>query len=149
MYKMYLVIGDWSGDGHSKYDKVLVHSNKRVEQIQKAYRDSCRLTGVSFHEGEIDYKTWEEDRKFQISTEYESGLEISDEVKEALKKHGLEVKDCDDIENELEYFTKLWFDFVRLSLPDLKWQNAKDDIPCINGFWQEELNEIFGYGLYN
>ena len=29
---MYLVLGDWSDDGHGKYDKVLVESKKSVDR---------------------------------------------------------------------------------------------------------------------
>jgi hypothetical protein len=34
MNKMYLVLGDWSDDGHGKYKKILVKCNKTVKEIQ-------------------------------------------------------------------------------------------------------------------
>ncbi len=49
MNKMYLVLGDPSQDGHSQYDKVLFEVNKTLEEVQQAYKDSCKLTGISFN----------------------------------------------------------------------------------------------------
>ena len=33
MNKMYLVLGDWSDDGHGKYDNILLQSNLSVKEI--------------------------------------------------------------------------------------------------------------------
>ena len=49
-YKMYLVLGDWSDDGHGKTDKILLESNKPVEEVQEAYRNSCKLMKIDFHD---------------------------------------------------------------------------------------------------
>lgn len=47
-------------------------------------------------------------------------------------------------------YVKLWFWFVRLSLPDMMIDLPKeeDTIPCINGYWNGNLNVQFGYALY-
>lgn len=166
MNKMYLVLGDWSGDGHGKYDKVLVESNKTVKEIQEAYKASCKLTGVSFNINE-DFtgrkRDWMEARKYQIATRYEQGLDasrdVSDEAKQALRDAGFDVEkhfaygmdeDNDQIEDNDVIFLYLWTEFVKLSLPDLIINKIPEDdnIPVINGYWDKNLNVQFGYGLY-
>jgi hypothetical protein len=149
--KMFLVLGDWSGDGHNISEKVLVEVNQTVPDVQRAYKASCKLTGVSFNHNE-DFtgtsRSYTIADNYRIATGYGSGLDITDEVAKAFKKHGIEFEVNEDAGLE-EQFVKLWFDFVKLSLPDLEWRipKGKDEIPCINGYWGD-LNVQFGYGLY-
>jgi hypothetical protein len=162
MNKMYLVLGDWSDDGHGKYDKVLVESNKSVKEIQDAYKASCKLTGVSFNhnedftERERDYK---EKQKYHIATGYEQGFDVSDEAKQALRDAGFDVEkhfaygmdeDGDQDYDNDDVFLYLWTEFVKLSLPDLIINKIPENnsIPVINGFWDKNLNVQFGYGLF-
>lgn len=154
MNKMYLVIGDWSSDGHSKSEKILVEVNYNVKTVQDAYKKSCKLTGISFnHNDDFTGKNYNyrEARRYHIASEYEQGMELSEEVMEILDEHQI------DYQRILEYwdgdvkgFVELWFEFTRLSLPGLQWKfpDVKDEIPCINGYWNDNLNVQFGYGLY-
>lgn len=159
---MYLVLGDWSSDGHGKSDKVLVLSNKTVKQIQNAYKASCKLTGVSFNHNE-DFtgqkRDYREAKKYQIATEYEQGFKVSDEAKQALKDAGYDIdkhfafgmdEDDDQVEDNDVIFLHIWTEFVKLSLPDLIINKVPEDedIPVINGYWDKGLNVQFGYGLY-
>lgn len=168
MNKMYLVLGDWSDDGHGKHDKILLESNVSVKDIQKAYKASCRSTGVSFN-GNEDFtevdRGWEEKGKYHIACEYEDGV-LSKFVFDILAKHGLTRKmleewdtetlhDDDDPEDGFGLFTEtyiqLWIWFVKLNLPSsavIKVVDVKDEIPVINGYWNKNLNVQFGYGLY-
>jgi hypothetical protein len=162
MNKMYLVLGDWSDDGHGKYDKVLVESNKSVKKIQDAYKASCKLTGVSFNHND-DYteikRDYKEQEKYHIATDYEQGFDVSDEAKQALRNAGFDVdkhfafgmdNDNDQVEDNDVIFLYLWTEFVKLSLPDLIINKLPEDksIPVINGYWNKNLNVQFGYGLY-
>lgn len=159
---MYLVLGDWSGDGHGKSEKVLVESNKTVKEIQNAYKASCRLTGVSFN-GNDDFtglkRDWKEGKKYHIATEYEQVWDVSDEAKQALRTAGYDVdkhfafgmdEDEDQIEDNDVIFLHIWTEFVKLSLPALIINKIPEDksIPVINGYWDDNLNVQFGYGLY-
>jgi hypothetical protein len=156
-YKMYLVLGDWSDDGHGKFEKILLESNYPVKKVQDAYKKSCKLTGISFNScyGKENYtgveRSWEEAEKYCIAVEYEDS-KISPECIKVLKKHGIATPtDDDDTFYDSEYwFADLWVAFVKLSLPDLELTrlDAKDDIPVINGYWNKNLNVQFGYGLY-
>lgn len=153
MYRSYLVLGDWSDDGHGKMEKVLVETNHPVEKLQQAYKDSCKLTGISFNYNEnftgIE-RDWKEQDKYQIAVEYEDNS-LSDECFDALNKFGFseafDVKSVDEFELG-EQFTELWLWFVKLSLPDLVYNVVEDTIPTINGYWNKNLNVQFGYGLY-
>lgn len=49
-YKFYVVLGDWSQDGHGKSEKVLIKSNLPVGDTQKAYKKSVEDTGFHFAE---------------------------------------------------------------------------------------------------
>lgn len=167
MNKMYLVLGDWSDDGHGKYDKVLVESNKPVKDIQDAYKASCKLTGVSFNHND-DFterkRGYLEKKKYLIATDYEQGLDVtrdvSDEAKQALHAAGFDVDkhfafglddEGDQIKDNDEIFLHIWTEFVKLSLPDLIINKIPADtsIPVINGYWDANLNVGFGYGLYH
>lgn len=164
MNRMYLVLGDWSDDGHGKYEKVLLQSNVSVEEIQTAYKNSCKLTGVSFNHND-DYtgknRNWEDLKKYQICTGYDDA-ELTQEVFDALAKFGLtkEILTSFDTEGIMggdeyylykESYTNLWIWFVKLSLPKdtvLEKVSEKNEIPVINGYWNKNLNVQFGYGLY-
>ena len=152
--KIKISIGDWSEDGHNQYEQFVFESNKPVEEIQQAYKDSCKLTGLQFNHNE-DYTglnlNWQhpeyDDR--QICTEYEDG-EVSQFAKDILSTHGLDVPE-DFYEEE---FLQLLIDFIKLSLPDLELVEASfkrselKEIPALNGWWNDNLNVQFGYGLY-
>ena len=168
-YKMYLNIGDWSGDGHEKHDRILIESNLPVKDVQQAYKDSCKLTGVQLNHNE-DYtgakRDWKVARDFQILTEYESSKITSNQFK-ILFEHGLRVEMLADWNEEdfLEYaeesldgyyiysvdaYVKFWIWFTMLSNPKLKLTELSEDdsIPNINGYWDKNLNVQFGYGVY-
>lgn len=150
-HRMYLVLGDYSGDGHKQFDKILVAANKTVEEIQQSYKDSCKLTGVSFDLNDNFTglkRNFEEMLKYEISTTYESGLHIHLETCEALSAHGMQIPHyiLNGMSDEKEDFTKLWFQFVTLSLKDLQYEVVEEDIPSINGCGN--LPVQFGYGLY-
>ena len=154
MNEMYLNVGDWSKDGHECYGKILVKVNKTVEEVQQGYKDSCKLTGLSFNHNE-DYtgKGLGYGSPYQIATEYEDPA-ISSKAIEILKEFGIVFEmDLDESEyyiNGTEDFTNIWFQFVQLSIPDLQWGivKKKDNIPNINGFRNNNLNCQFGYGLF-
>ena len=154
MNKMYFVLGDWSDDGHGKSDKILVDVNKTVEEVQNAYKQSCKLTGISFN-GNEDYtesgRGWEEVDKYRIAVEYEN-YNLSKEVLHVLLKFECPIEIFKNYQEEAydRTYTALWFWFVKLSLPGLEYKIIKDDngIPCINGYWSKNLNDTFGYGLY-
>ena len=127
--KFYLVLGDWSNDGHGKYEKVLLESNKTVKEMQDAYKASCKKTGVSFNINE-NYtgikRSVEDAMKHEVCTDYEDS-KLSEEVYEIFKEF-----ECQYLEDLEEYLEEYWVDqesfinlllwFIGLSLEDFKWK---------------------------
>jgi len=165
---MFLVLGDWSHDGHGQTDKVLLESNFPVEVVREAYIDSCRLTGVQFNNNEDFTKVkrgWEEALDMQILTEYDSPNITLKQFK-VLYEHGLKVEMLAEWNNEnpidyseesekgyfisKEAFIQLWIWFVCLSNKDLVLIESQqhETIPCINGHGEKTLISGFGYGIY-
>lgn len=158
--KVKLTIGDWSEDGHNQYDQFVFEVNKDVSEIRQAYKDSCKLTGYQFNHNQdftgLNLK-WPESESRQICTEYEE-YSISDEASEKLLEFGIDVisDDSDFVDyTDPETFANLIMEFIKLSLPDLTWEEASyknselRDMAPINGWWNKELNVQFGYGLYD
>lgn len=151
--KVKISIGDWSKDGHNQYEEFVFESNKTVQQIRQAYKDSCELTGLSFNDNEnytgldLGYST---DR--QIATNY-GEYKLSNLAKEVLTKFNIDYSKYED-NGEPEIFLNLLVDFIKLSLPDLLLEEASfkkselKNIPPVNGWWNDELNVQFGYGLF-
>ena len=168
MNKMYLVLGDWSDDGHGQYEKVLLQSNMPLIIIQEAYKDACALTGISFNDNENYTKIerdWKEEEKYQIAARYENSF-VPKTCLAILESHGIQIKDWYEEEPSGDYgrdedgnlmicqndFVDLWVAFVKLCLPqDAILQRApqKEEIPAINGYWNKNLNVECGYGLFS
>lgn len=165
MNKVKITIGDWSEDGHSHYDVFVYESNKTVEEIRQAYKDSCKLTGISFNHNE-DYTGlnvgYGSER--QIATEYDNPT-ISKLAEEIFLQHGIDVweglsksaftpDDVVYIDGD-EHFIEILVKFIKLSLPDLILEEGSfkkselSSIAAVNGWWNPELNCQFGYGLYS
>lgn len=151
---MYLVLGDWSDDGHGKTDKILVESNMSVKDIKQAYKNSCKLTKIKFED--------------EVAADFEEPYFSKKAMKIFITRFGLtrdivkkwnKIEKIDVSQNEfndfnsptldIESFINAWIWFVRLSNPDIQINVIDDEIPCINGYWDKVLNANFGYGLYN
>ena len=152
-YKVKLTLGDWSNDGHGKYEEIIYKSNYPVSVIRQAYKDSCKLTGVQFNHNE-DYTGngvgTKHNSPYKIWTEYEDSS-ILEEAYEILKKYIEFPEDYYelDLDNNIDR-ANLIMKFIGLSMPqDWKYEHYIDDeIEPINGWWNKDLNVQFGYGLY-
>lgn len=149
-------IGDWSEDGHNQWETFVYEVNCPVEQIQQAYKDSCKKTGVQFNHN-ANYSGLKEHNSYgserHIWTEYEE-RKFSPLSLQILKQNGLNVDKFELGEFEIEEAAILILEFIKLSLPSLTYIEAshkKSDlktIPHLNGFWNKNLNVQFGYGLF-
>ena len=126
-----LVMGDWSGDGHSKTETVTILSNIDKRALEKAYKAGAKKTGVDFEN--------------EVAEEYEDNT-ISAEVVEKLAKHGFKIEDYSEDEDPSDGTYGLWTDGYSLAWlfvaqvgnPNFKYEVITDDSPNIN---------IGGYGL--
>lgn len=151
--KMYLPFGDWSDDGHSKWDKLLIDAPS-MEHLLNAQKKIKAIYGEYFFEGMAD----------QYAKPY-----FSEDVWQALKDSNYPIErmwetedwndwsNCNSIDEVLAIDNRpfLGIEFIMDAfIWLLNWQGAeitrldsKDDIPMIcnwtcNGF------ETVGYGCY-
>jgi hypothetical protein len=154
MAKVKITIGDWSEDGHNQSEDFVFEVNKSVIEIQNAYKASCKLTGLIFDSNEnhtnikdLDWKHPEFEKR-QVFVEYEQNT-LSDFAKNIISNHGLKLPT-----GEPENFCYFMFEFIKLSLPDLTFEEAsfkKSELKLItpiNGWWSKNCNETWGYGLF-
>lgn len=167
---MYLVLGDQEGEGHMVTDQIILQSNASVMVVQKAYKDSCRLTGVAFHKG-TDFTgkgvSTQQESPYLVACNDGDDL-LSKAAYDILVTHGLTIHmlmDWDEDSREGERFLEdmesgyalytqsfvhLWVWFTSLSLPKgavLLYQPRNAGIPKINACEEDKLNVQFGYGL--
>lgn len=164
-FKFKIPIGDWSGDGHSQCDTFVLKCNYPVEAVRQAYKDSCKLTRISFNHNN-DFtgikRDWKEAQRYQIAAGYQDST-ITRQVEKALAEHGIQVREENEYDGEYEneddredvwidgpeHFIELLMKFIKLSLLDLEYEIIDDGLPYLNGYWNADLNVQFGYGLYN
>ena len=151
-----LTLGDYSGDGHEQSEEFLYDCNYDVHKIRQAYKDSCKKLGIAFNNGE-DYTglhlRYNDERKIWIKY---GNKAISKTAFNILNEAGC-FNDIDYYEVDEEYFVddtedcaKLIMNFIALSMPnDFEYKHVQETkYETINGWWNNELNEEFGYGLF-
>lgn len=153
-----LVLGDWSEGGHGILKEVLIDCNcDHVTDIQNAYKASCKKLSVQFNDGE-DYtgKNFPCRDPHFIWTNYQED-DMSPIAYDILNKAGcfqeIYVEENDDGQyyiESLEDCARVIMNFISLSMPeDFSYQIVRNCYPCINGYWNDNLNVEFGYGLFD
>lgn len=129
-----VVLGDWSGDGHSITDSEVIQTNLTSNEIVKAYYEGSKIVGFNLSD--------------DACCDYQDSLLRGDQVKK-LRDAGINL-DYDDshedpIEDEedgvsllAEEFLELYFEICKLHRPDLQYKIVK----------LSQIN-IGGYGLYS
>ena len=157
-YRFILVLGDWSSDGHEKSAEYIIESNKEVGLFKQAYKDSCKKLGIQFNIND-DYTgrnlEWSQEEEYRVCTEYEDNA-LNGTVRDILEKHSCPI--IEELEKEggsfrlsTDQFIRLLMWFICLSMPkDTEWKEVpvSNPYPYLNGFWDDDLNETFGYGLF-
>lgn len=151
-------IGDWSKDGHNRSKNFYFKSNKKITDIRKAYKKSCKKLGIQFNDTDWDqnYTSVRDlSKERRIWTNFGSN-EISQEAIKILINAGIDVKKINPKPKwNPKLATILVLEFIKLSMPSLKYKPVelnpaqKKDLPCLNGYWQSSLNVHIGYGLFN
>lgn len=155
-YRYYIVLGDWSNDGHNQFDKILIESNVKVEDLRAAYLRSINSHNITFNSGNMA------SGKISFCTGYDE-YTLTESMFEALVKNecpinemgidgvgeeGITIENCEDCTLNEESFLNILMWFIGISVGDgFKWHRIKDEIPCFNGYWGP-LNITLGYGLY-
>lgn len=139
-----IVIGDWSGDGHSQADDYHVESNKPVEAVREAYfAAKAKLPKQLCPE--------------EFCNRYEEGA-LPDEVFKLMAKHGFKVEvDCvtdegTDYVFHGEHMAEYVQWFCQQGDPGLVLKPVLNEIPMLQFYgFDEKKRHIgqFGYGMYH
>lgn len=155
-------VGDWSQDGHNQCENYFVETNYSAKEMRQAYKDTCKKIGLQMNHGDTDYTGL--GLKFRDSrcllSEYEESSICEDAV-EILLNHGFEFKRVDGerdkdgnfIVQEAYFDSEGVFDlfmwFISHSLPsDFEYNQVTLEAEPIIGYWNKELNEQIGYGVF-
>ena len=157
-----LTLGDWSEDGHRIHEDFYFDCNYDVHKIRQAYKDTCKKLGVVFDVDDCIYMDLEKISIFDdraIWTNYEEN-DISTDVFNILKNAGVlkgvnyEIR-LNKSSGKERYFIEsvndcatVVMNFIAISMPDDFTYTLIDPEP-INGYWNDELNDMFGYGLFD
>jgi len=131
-HKIMIMLGDYSCDGHEKDEKIIIDSNYPVEDLRKAYEESCKKTGIKFHE--------------EICSEADDYC-LRPEQEDKLRSNGCPLDSLLGPQFEIDKifcsttFLRLLMWFIGLSLNDFYWGIVID--PALFNY---DMN--LGYGLY-
>lgn len=146
-----LMMGDPSSDGHGRSEEIDVKTNYPVELLQQAYKDSCKLTGVSFNHNNnftgLKLSHSEEQDRL-ICVDYQDNT-IPELALEILEQHGLsdEFLSKDRHFDGADHLAETIMRFIGLSMPeDFEFKLVENSKIYLNGWGN--LNVQFGYGLY-
>jgi len=138
MFKFYMTIGDWSGDGHEKSDNFLIESNLPIESVREAHFRIDKATGINIED---------------ICSNYEED-EIDPETVHELKMLGFHFDNNtgmgDGVINS-EEMARLWVFLLMKADPQLKLEFVEKTIPSLHFCGYDSQNRHIGsvgYGLF-
>lgn len=150
-YKFRIPIGDWSDDGHGKYDDYLIESNQPLERVRELYFQACDKIGFSL---DGSYK----ETKLTPFANYQDST-FSRETLDALLEFGVQLNE-EDVEyireqestDGHELFLDILFAFIKTQDKSLKLKRIpSEEFPMFQfyGFDSKKRHiGYFGYGLF-
>lgn len=133
-----LMIGDWSGDGHSKTITTVIRSNLDSEQIGEAYEKGSKKLGFNFiEEVAADYEDSSLDLD-KLKALIDAGLNIKEtfaydyEIKEVEKV--LKDEDPEGYHLWTESYRSIFLFIVKLGDKDFKYEISQGNQITIGGY---------------
>jgi hypothetical protein len=144
-----LVIGDWSDDGHGKSDFIYFKTDFTEVEIKAAYLEAVAKCGVGLH------RARKGESHESILDEYEART-FPLELKQKMEAAGVDFSKVGGSEIIVGEWgdlgapgvARLFLELVKAARPHFTYEIINDQVPCINGFWSEDFNIGFGYGIY-
>ena len=139
MYKFYLTIGDWSGDGHGRSKDFLIESNVPAETVREVHYKIKDATGVDIE---------------SVCSGYEED-EIDGETVAALKAMGFNFENSTGMGDgivSVSEMARLWLFLLKKADPMLELRVCDDDIPRLQFYGLDENGRHIGdvgYGLFS
>jgi len=135
-----LTVGDWSGDGHDKDEVFYIKCNLNVTELQDAYKQGVKETGIDVSKccEEYEDSRFDKEDALKLLKEGKAFEFISKNIQKDIDDS---IDDADDDDLTIyciEMFAVLWLCVARIAQPTLKIQFNKNP-PNI---------DIGGYGLF-
>lgn len=138
MYRFYLPIGDWSGDGHGQCSYFMAQSNKPVEDVREAHYRIKDVTGIDI---ESMCSVYDED---ELGRDMVTALR---EIGFPFEKYGR----VDPAVMGVREMADLWVFLLRKVDNDLDLTIVVNDIPMLPFYGFDEngrhISQV-GYGLF-
>lgn len=144
MNKYEIVLGDWSGDGHSISERYLISTNKTNHEITLAYEQACQKVGWNFHD---------------LCEDYEDNVISTEKLEQMESVLGMNVFNSDIFNSDIDIdknedgdgycfysdsYLKLLLAFIKSQDPDLILEVVVDKTAKLI-----VKHCSFGYGLFN
>lgn len=139
-----LEIGDWSDDGHGKTKTAIFEVNRTIEDLREMYFVNKEVYGdvLECYCSEYGESTITTEDIEEIE---ESGIKISDEMKEQAREKGETYVDADDM---IDWFIQ----FMKLGNPSLELkQITQPQMPTFHFYGYDKKQRhigFFGYGTF-
>lgn len=139
MYQFKMTIGDWSDDGHGRYEDFVVRSNVPVEQVREAHFRIKDVTGIDIE---------------SICSNYGED-EIGQDTVEQLQELGFEFENATGMGPGVtnpEEMARLWVFLLQKADPSLDLALVLTEIPMLHfhGFDNKKRHiSSIGYGLFH
>lgn len=140
-----VTIGDWSEDGHEKYDCFIVSTDTPVDEVQRAFIKTIEDHKLCVDNGhELDFL--DDYGVYYIQKKY---CDVLNAIIPNLDK----ILNGELDENVPIYpsdLVHILMEIAKVNLPNFEYEIKKgvSDIK-FNGWWNETLNCGYGYGLWN
>lgn len=138
MYKFYMMIGDWSNDGHGHYKRFIISSNVPVEYVRKTHYKIKKATGIDIE---------------SICSEYEDN-KVDKNTVDILEGMGFQFGNVYETGNKtisVPEMAQLWIFLLQKTNPILKLNIIDDNIPMLQFYGFDEngrhIKQV-GYGLF-
>lgn len=152
-YLHWIVVGDWSNDGHNEKEFISFRCTHDEAAVQKAYLAACKKGNVALHE---EHK--KDDAEHIICCSYQE-QQMTPEARRALKELGVDLTLLQDYSEEDEDsdegtflgpqdIVAIFAEMVRTQIDGFAWEFPESSrLPTLNGYWKKGFNLQFGYGV--
>jgi len=135
----WLVIGDWSNDGHNHKEFISLSCTHDEGAVKRAYIDACKKGNVSLHE---------ESGCQVICCDYED-CKIAPEALQALADLGVNTELLEAAYVSPHDIVTIFAEMVKTQINNFEYKvDESFRPPTLNGFWSKDFNHQFGYGVF-
>jgi len=151
-----IVVGDWSQDGHEKYQFVHFKTNLTAQEVREAYLAGVKKVGIGLHPPEDG-----ESHDVVLAEYGDDHVDVP--TADRLKAAGVDLDKTGAFRGEcyrsggraLEAYSftpdnvaALFLELAKVARPDMQYELVDDVVECVNGYYREGFNMNLGYGVF-